>query len=45
MISDPTAVFIYLAALLGAIFWLTGLPRGITDHITDRLKRKRALRG
>ena len=25
--------------------WLTGLPRGITEHITDRLKRKRALRG
>jgi uncharacterized membrane protein len=27
MISEPTAVFVYLAVLLGAIFWLTGLPR------------------
>lgn len=27
MLNDPTTVFIYLAALLGAIFWLTGLPR------------------
>ena len=25
--TDPTAVFVYLAGLLGAIFWLTGLPR------------------
>jgi glycosyltransferase involved in cell wall biosynthesis len=23
--------------------WLTGFPRGITDHITDRFKRKRIL--
>ncbi len=27
MISDPTATFIFLACLLGAIFWLSGLPR------------------
>jgi uncharacterized membrane protein len=27
MIDESTAVFIYLAALLGAIFWLSGLPR------------------
>jgi uncharacterized membrane protein len=27
MISEPTAVFIYLAALLGAVFWLSGIPR------------------
>ena len=27
MLSDPTAIFIYLAGLLGTIFWLTGLPR------------------
>ena len=27
MIADPTAVFVYLAVLLGAIFWLSGLPR------------------
>ena len=27
MISDPTTVFIYLAGLLGTIFWLTGMPR------------------
>jgi uncharacterized membrane protein len=27
MISEPTAVFVYLAALLGAIFWLSGLPK------------------
>ena len=27
MIQDPTAVFIYLAGLLGAILWLAGLPR------------------
>lgn len=26
MISDPTAIFIFLACLLGAIFWLSGLP-------------------
>ncbi len=27
MITDPTAIFFYLASLLGAIFWLSGLPR------------------
>ncbi|MCG6950557.1 MAG: DUF819 family protein [Acidobacteria bacterium] len=27
VISDPTAVFMYLAGLLGAIFWLSGLPQ------------------
>lgn len=27
MLSDPTAIFVYLAGLLAAIFWLTGLPR------------------
>jgi len=27
VIADPTAIFVYLAGLLGAIFWLTGLPR------------------
>jgi len=27
VISDPTAIFIFLACLLGAIFWLSGLPR------------------
>jgi uncharacterized membrane protein len=27
MLSDPTAIFVYLAALLGTIFWLTGVPR------------------
>ena len=27
MLSDPTAIFIYLAGLLGTVFWLTGLPR------------------
>jgi uncharacterized membrane protein len=27
MFSDPTAVFVYLAGLLGTVFWLSGLPR------------------
>lgn len=27
MLSDPTTVFIYLAGLVGVIFWLAGLPR------------------
>jgi len=27
VISNPTAIFVYLACLLGAIFWLSGLPR------------------
>jgi uncharacterized membrane protein len=27
VLSDPTAIFVYLAGLLGAVFWLTGLPR------------------
>jgi uncharacterized membrane protein len=27
VITDPTAIFFYLASLLGAIFWLSGLPR------------------
>lgn len=27
MLSDPTAIFIFLAGLLGTIFWLSGLPR------------------
>lgn len=27
MISDPTAIFIFLGCLLGAIFWLSGRPR------------------
>ncbi len=27
MLSDSTAVFVYLAALLGVIFWLAGVPR------------------
>ena len=27
MLNDPTAIFIFLAGLLGAIFWLSGLPR------------------
>jgi uncharacterized membrane protein len=27
VISDPTATFIFLACLLGVIFWLSGLPR------------------
>ena len=27
MLSDPTAIFVYLAVLLGAIFWLNGQPR------------------
>jgi len=27
VISDPTATFIFLACLLGAIFWLSGRPR------------------
>ncbi len=27
MFTDPTAVFIYLAVLLGGVFWLTGLSR------------------
>lgn len=27
MIQDPTALFIFLAALLGAVLWLGGLPR------------------
>lgn len=27
MITDPTLLFIYLAALLGAVLWLGGLPR------------------
>ena len=27
MLNDPTAVFIFLACLLGTIFWLSGLPR------------------
>ncbi|UCF67882.1 MAG: DUF819 family protein [Acidobacteriota bacterium] len=25
--TDPTAIFVYLAVLLGAIFWLTAVPR------------------
>ncbi len=27
MLSDPTAIFVYLAGLLGTIFWLSGRPR------------------
>ncbi len=27
MLSNPTAIFIFLAGLLGTIFWLSGLPR------------------
>jgi len=27
LLSDPTAIFIFLAGLLGTIFWLSGLPR------------------
>ena len=27
MIQDPSAVFAYLAAVLGLVFWLSGLPR------------------
>ena len=27
MLTDPTAVFIYLAGLVGGVFWLTGLKR------------------
>jgi uncharacterized membrane protein len=27
VLSDPTAVFVYSAALLAGIFWLSGLPR------------------
>ena len=27
MIADPSAIFVYLAGLLGVIFWLSGLPR------------------
>ena len=27
MLTDPTTVFVYLAALLGVVFWLTGVPR------------------
>jgi uncharacterized membrane protein len=27
VISDPTATFIFLACLLGVIFWLSGIPR------------------
>ena len=27
MLTDPTAIFIYLTCLLGAVFWLTGVPR------------------
>jgi len=27
MLSDPTAIFVFLAGLLGVIFWLSGLPR------------------
>jgi uncharacterized membrane protein len=27
MLSDPTAIFVYLAALLGTIFWLSGQSR------------------
>ena len=27
LLTDPMAVFAYLAAVLGAIFWLSGLPR------------------
>ena len=27
MLNDPTAIFIFLAGLLGTIFWLSGLPR------------------
>ena len=27
MITDPTALFVYLASLLALIFWLSGLPR------------------
>ncbi len=27
MIHEPTALFAYLAAVLGAVFWLSGLPR------------------
>ena len=26
MIADPSAIFVYLAGLLGVIFWLSGLP-------------------
>ncbi len=27
LISDPSAIFVFLACLLGAVFWLSGLPR------------------
>jgi uncharacterized membrane protein len=27
LISDPTGLFVYLAAVLGAILWLSGLPK------------------
>ena len=27
LLSDPTAIFIFLAGLLGTIFWLNGPPR------------------
>jgi uncharacterized membrane protein len=27
LLSNPTAIFIFLAGLLGTIFWLSGLPR------------------
>jgi uncharacterized membrane protein len=27
VLTDPTAIFVYLAVLLGAIFWLTAVPR------------------
>ena len=27
MITNPTAIFVYLTCLLGGIFWLSGLPR------------------
>jgi uncharacterized membrane protein len=27
VIADPSAIFVYLAGLLGVIFWLSGLPR------------------
>ena len=27
LISDPSAVFVYLACVLGGLFWMSGLPR------------------
>ena len=43
MLSDPTAIFVYLAALLGAVFWArfhSGYWKGIQMIKTGSTERR-----